>query len=722
LTSKVGSEEVSRLINLPMGRLLAASALSLFLELACIRWTGSHVLYLSYVSNFVLLSCFLGLGLGCLVSGAKGDKLLPWGPALLLAVVALVVVSDIEVLVEGSEVVYYRSEHMPVALPPWLVLPLLGLLNTAVFACLGAAIGRELGRARPLTAYSVDIAGSLLGIMIFGLCSWQGVRAEVWFALAGVAWLFILPCTKRVLLSAGVAALLVSGLVAFADAGSIWSPYYRVIVEDRTAVEKQPAPSFRLRVNQITHQRITDARLRGHFYEFPYRAAGASIPGLPEDAWLTEQPVKRGPLAPGDPEAKPWGGRVMIIGAGGGTDVSVALAYGASHVDAVEIDPVIATLGRKLNPNRPYADPRVTVHIADGRTYLERAEGPYDLILFALTDSLTLASPYATTRLESFVYTRNAMTRARELLHPERGLLVLYNFYREPWLVQKLALTMNEAFERPPKMWIGPHQGLTASLMAGPGLDKVDANLQPPAKYKRAELRPELIEERLPLATDDWPFLYLKHQSVPGHLGTTMLIFVGLAVLLVGLAMGRRSGLGRFREIVRIGAPFFFMGAAFLLLETSGLVRMSLNFGSTWMVNALVFFAVLCVVLLANFVAAKLPLRSRKPIYALLFASLALAWSVPPSALAAQSALVRYLGASLLMFLPIFFANLLFAREFRDQRKASVAFGANLLGAVVGGALEYTALIVGFQALFVVAAVLYTGAALSSYLEGRAEA
>jgi len=722
LTSTVGAQEVSRLISQPMGRLLAASALSLFLELACIRWTGSHVLYLSYVSNFVLLSCFLGLGLGCLVSGVRGDKLLPWGPPLLLGLIALVVASDIEVLVEGSEIIYYRSEHMSVALPPWLVLPLLGLLNTAIFVCLGAAIGRELGRARPLTAYSVDIAGSLLGIVLFGLCSWLGVRAEVWFALAGVAWLLILPCTKRVLLSAGVAALLVSGLVAFSDAGSIWSPYYRVIVEDRTAAEKQPAPNFRLRVNQITHQRITDARLRGHFYEFPYRAAGARVPGLPKDAWLTEQTVKPGPLAPGDPKAKPWGGRVMIIGAGGGTDVSVALAYGAAQVDAVEIDPVLATLGKKLNPNRPYEDPRVAVHVADGRTFLERTDGPYDLILLALTDSLTLASPYATTRLESFVYTRDAMLRARELLHPERGLLVLYNFYREPWLVEKLAMTLNDAFERPPKVWIGPHQGLTASLFAGPGLDMVEANLHPPAKYKRAELRPELQKERLPLSTDDWPFLYLKDHSVPRHLQATMLIFVALAVLLVAMAMGRKAGLGRFKETVRIGAPFFFMGAAFLLLETSGLVRMSLNFGSTWMVNALVFFAVLCVVLMANFVAAKLPLRSRKPIYGLLFASLALAWFVSPAALAAQTALVRYLGASLLMFLPIFFANLVFAREFRDQNKAAIAFGANLLGAVVGGALEYTALIVGFQALFVVAAALYAGAALSNYLESRAEA
>ena len=70
--------------------------------------------------------------------------------------------------------------------------------------------------------------------------------------------------------------------------------------------------------------------------------------------------------------------------------MALALSEGATHVDAVEIDPVLQRLGRDLHPEHPYQDPRVSVHIDDGRAFLERTRTSYDLILFALPDSLTL--------------------------------------------------------------------------------------------------------------------------------------------------------------------------------------------------------------------------------------------------------------------------------------------------------------------------------------------
>ena len=57
--------------------------------------------------------------------------------------------------------------------------------------------------------------------------------------------------------------------------------------------------------------------------------------------------------------------------------------------------------------------------------------------------------------------------------------------------------------------------------------------------------------------------------------------------------------------------------------------------------------------------------------------------------------------------LPIFVANLIFAKRFADTADATSAFGANLLGAMVGGCLEYLSLIVGYQALLLLAALLY---------------
>jgi hypothetical protein len=63
-----------------------------------------------------------------------------------------------------------------------------------------------------------------------------------------------------------------------------------------------------------------------------------------------------------------------------------------------------------------------------------------------------------------------------------------------------------------------------------------------------------------------------------------------------------------------------------------------------------------------------------------------------------------------LAFAPIFFANLVFSYSFRDTKAADMAFASNLLGAVVGGAIEYVALISGYGWLLVIVGALYAAA------------
>ena len=67
----------------------------------------------------------------------------------------------------------------------------------------------------------------------------------------------------------------------------------------------------------------------------------------------------------------------------------------------------------------------------------------------------------------------------------------------------------------------------------------------------------------------------------------------------------------------------------------------------------------------------------------------------------------RFVAATALAFAPIFLANLIFSQRFRDTASSTTAFGANLLGAMLGGALEYLALISGYRFLLVVIAGLY---------------
>ena len=153
-----------------------------------------------------------------------------------------------------------------------------------------------------------------------------------------------------------------------------------------------------------------------------------------------------------------------------------------------------------------------------------------------------------------------------------------------------------------------------------------------------------------------------------------------------------------------------------MLLETRSLVTFSLLFGSTWMVNSLVFFAILSSVLLAILFNSRFKIRVVWPLYALLFSMLVLNYFLPqPILLGIADPLLRYTLASLLTFAPIFLANIVFSHSFRDTETADMAFGANLLGAMVGGVCEYVALASGYQSLLLLVILFYVVA----YFFGR---
>jgi hypothetical protein len=159
----------------------------------------------------------------------------------------------------------------------------------------------------------------------------------------------------------------------------------------------------------------------------------------------------------------------------------------------------------------------------------------------------------------------------------------------------------------------------------------------------------------------------------------------------------------------------FCMGAAFLLLETKSVVQFALLFGTTWFVNALVFAGILLVVLAAVETARRVRLPSARVLYGLLLVALVIAFAVPPDDLLSLALLPRFAVATTITFLPIFLANLVFSQRFADTASSTTAFGANLLGAMVGGLLEYMALITGYRALIVLVALLY----LLAFLLGR---
>ena len=387
---------------------------------------------------------------------------------------------------------------------------------------------------------------------------------------------------------------------------------------------------------------------------------------------------------------------MLIVGAGSGTDAAIALSKGAGHVDAVEIDREIQKLGIDHHPDRPYQDPRVTRHENDGRAFLRGTDRQYDLIIFALPDSLTLVSTTANIRLESFLFTEQAFASVRDHLKPD-GVFVLYNYYREEWLIAKLASMLDDAFDHPPILRM--YGARKAILADGPMIEAL-AGAPPPGEPVDAV--PNVGDPAPRPATDDWPFLYLRTPFVAPHYLAGLAF--ALLIALVGVVGAARAG---GTTISRFSPHFYVLGAAFLLLETRSLVSFSLLFGSTWLVNALAFFAILASVLLAILVNARLRIRRPGILYGLLFVALAVAFTLPPESLLIDPPWLRYLLAGAVAFAPVFLANLVFTYSFRDTRTADMAFASNLLGAMVGGAMEYLALLTGYRALLLVVAALY---------------
>ncbi|MEU5861486.1 spermidine synthase [Nonomuraea sp. NPDC047529] len=588
-----------------------------------------------------------------------------YSPVVLLVLVALVLAFPVTVD-RNTEGVLYWTSLGTVGPPAWLILPVIFVAAAAVLMGPAELVGRCFPELPRLEAYRYDLIGSLSGIAAFTALSFLSAPPVFWGAVAALCYgLLLVPRPRSLYVGLVVLpALVVVGLLLSETltAGALWSPYYKVTYK---AMQMLGVPVTDIAVNGIPHQQAVPAYARLQ-WERQY--------GLPYER--TTRPPKD----------------VLIVGAGSGTDVAIALSKGAQHVDAVEIDPKLRELGGAVHPDKPYADPRVTTHITDGRAFLERSGDRYDLILFALPDSLTLVSGASSLRLESYLFTEESMKAARAHLRPG-GTFSMYNYYRESWLVDRLASTMQAAFGHKPCVDVVSTAGQQAVITAG-----LTASDQ-----RCASEWPGAAAGTPAPADDDRPFLYLKDRTIP----PIYIITLGLILIVSLLAVRVVAGpYGRMKPY----SDLFLLGVAFMLLETKSVTGFALLFGTTWVVNAIVFAGVLVAVLAAVEVTRRFRTPPLPVMYAVLLAGLLLAWLVPNAWLLSLPVPLRAVAAVTVAFLPIFAANVVFAKRFSDTADATTSFGANLLGAMVGGCLEYLALVIGYKGLLIVAALLYLGA------------
>jgi len=471
---------------------------------------------------------------------------------------------------------------------------------------------------------------------------------------------------SRRILAIGYSAAIIGLLTIETMApGVSWSPYYRV---DTQELDTRDGGMLMIKANGVPHQMMAPAKWRLEH--------GEQIYGMP---YLRFPQNKLGD--------------VLIVGAGSGSDVAIALREGARRVDAVDIDPRILEIGRTRNIDRPYSNPGVTTHTNDGRAFLEASDRKYDLILFALPDSLTLVSGASQIRLESFLFTEEAMKSVRDRLKPD-GAFAMYNYYREIWLINRLAGTVAKVFGHAPCIDTWADRQAVISIAMEQADQKCAGSWSPPSR-----------DELVPPATDNAPFLYFKGDSFP-----RLYLIALVGILLTSLVAVRALG-GPFGE-KRPYADLFFMGAAFLLLETKNVATFAMLFGTTWFVNALVFGGVLLIVLAAVETTRRFRTPPLPVVYAGIAASLALAWIIRPEWLLPLPFAPRLIAATLLAFLPIYLANVAFSKRFQNSADSQSAFAINLLGALVGGCLEYASLMIGYNNLLLLTGLLYLAAFL----------
>jgi len=723
--------------------LFVVSALVLFLELACIRWFPAHVVFLTFFTNTVLLACFLGMSVGCLAA-SRHHNFLAWTPVLLALALGAALWVEREhqgggIVDVGHQIspqmVFFGTEY-GVGDPSAFVIPIEAVLGF-FFAIVALALvgpGQQLGRSLArlpsrVEAYSVNVAGSIAGIGIFTGCSWWQLGPVYWFGLV-IATLGYLLAPKKgmtaatfVVASAAVLVLAAANVAGGEGSGlrTIWSPYYRIDYEQ---------PRRLISVNLIGHQQMTSRQWPSPAYALPH-------------------------LFNRDSGQRPFG-QVLIIGGGSGNDVSRALQWGAVRVDVVEIDPVIQRLGARDHPDKPYSDPRVFVHLDDGRNFLKSTSKQYDLVVYALVDSLVLHSSYSNIRLESYLFTKQALEDIRRRLRPG-GMFVMYNYFRQGWIVARLKAMLEDTFgagnplifNLPSRETIKPNDvlfgeftllfaGATEPMKAAFASHSayVVANDRPiditapngfeqPASGAKEQLqfRPTTVvppPERLDRATDAWPFLYLRSPMIPALNLRGAVIMGAIALAFILPFVRRRSSIGAAGAERRSGAAFlaqmFFLGAGFMLIETKAVVQMALLFGGTWIVNSIVFCAVLLMILAANVFVLMARPRRLAPFYVGLLGSLAVSAVVPLDAFLGLSPAAQMVASCLLAFTPILFAGVVFSVSFEQSADADRAFGANIAGAIAGGLSEYSSMLVGFQYIVLVALAYY---ALSAWAYRR---
>ncbi|HLZ03246.1 MAG TPA: hypothetical protein VKR55_13995 [Bradyrhizobium sp.] len=689
--------------------IVLVTMVSLLLELVMIRWLASVFPVFSFFKNFTLLACFLGLGAGYAVSEKQ-----PCAPALVLPMLAsfVGVITLLRYDVGANTDVFSAlpmQEQTSISIwmdrlnwfslfqhsvPLYLLLGMSFVLCACICYPVGQLCGKLLGATDALKAYGLNLIGSILGVLVLCVMSLFWLSPVIWFAaIGGVLLTFVLARdAQRLPLGVASFSLLITVLAwpVQVDIQRIYSPYQLLekMAKSDGLMNILSGGSYYQKVFNLSeanrgHEPDEDKYVRA-YYEFPF-----SFKKHPE--------------------------RVAIVGAGSGNDVAAALRMGASHVDAIEIDPAIVYLGRSYHPEHPYDDPRVNVIINDARNFFRTAHQKYDLIIYGVLDSHTALSHASNLRVDSYVYTREGITEAFKLLKPDGVMSISFALPNES-LGFKLSHILSgiPGAGKPLAVRVGYDSKTTTAFVTQKGHDIVmpDANAFAAFGFKdvSAYFAQPYPEESIP--TDDWPFFYMIKRTYP----VSYMLALGMVLLLSTMFV--RKTIGWTGPVERTYLPFFFLGSGFMLVETKAITELGLHLGGTWFVIAATIVLVLVMAFLANWMVRKKLVPRTSLAYAGLLASLLLGYFSARNhdLIAFSSPLLNLIVACVVLTIPLFFSGFVFSTLIgKKDVNISTALAYNLMGALFGGLMEYNSMYFGFAFLYLLAMGFYGLAWLFSF-------
>lgn len=671
-----------------------AAGLGLFLELSIIRLHSSYFQLFAYFKNISLLSCFLGLGIGYSLSNKKLISLSWVFPLVVLEILSLFLLKNTPLTAYMQNPISEQWAmgqsvargffHLTTI---YIFLLSVFIFNALCFVPLGQLVAKLMDKTDVILAYGFNLIGSLIGVLLFTILSFFWTPPIVWLSISFFFLVIFLYNFQLPIKFSTISFLVLILVLISADRSNVkerefYSPYQNISVlfnNDERPIEVRSSHiwfqhpiNFSNEYFQSKHQKWY------YFYNFPFKIS-------------KEKPKE-----------------IMIVGSGTGNDVAAALRSGVKNIDAVEIDPVIAELGKHFHPESPYSSNKVNLFVNDARNSIKYSKKKYDLILYSVLDSHSNLSGKGGIRLDSFVYTLESFQEARTKVK-DNGYLVLSFAISTRELGIKINKMLRGAFENKIQPVVfGPYNENITDFKEGIYIFVVPKNLN---NFNFANENffitnvfnyDNVESSKVDISTDDWPFFYMSKKVYPtSYLSVVLLIFLSSIFLI------KKTTNLNFKNF---SPTCFFLGAGFMLIETKGITEAAKIFGGTWIVISIIIILILTMAYFANYIIYKKIKLNTNLIYFLLLLSIGVSYLFSELKIEDYSLTLAKVLSPIFLTIPIFFSGLAFSSELKKLNSVSIALSSNILGALFGGLVEYNSMYFGFKFLYLFAIIIYLSA------------